>query len=150
MRVAYLLHHSASILVAALAFHPFLHHHGKFFIAIPELSNFFMNPVCILRTDLPYLGKRHPTLLFYVSLAFAASFIICRNIWFPIESIKWWFVMIDLLQHGHPHSTFAIGAYMVANLFFNVLFVAWGKKIFLIGYKLISGKNTNKGDKPLE
>jgi hypothetical protein len=137
-------HHLVTATLGYLGFHPYLHGAGLFFFGIAELSNVPLTIYDIFKYfKAANFQTKYPMLYQLSQVSFALSFIVLRLIIWPIKSWTFWMGSIDLLQKGTAHSNFAVGFFLLANVFLTLLQFLWGWQI--IKFLLPAGKSS--GDK---
>lgn len=120
-------HHLATASLGFLGLAPYLHGAGLFFFGLAEISNIPLTVYDIFKYQVKNGWQESYAGLFKLSqVTFALSFIILRLIMWPIKSWTFWNGSIELLQSGKAHSQFAVGFFLIANIFLTFLQFMWG------------------------
>lgn len=135
-------HHLATASLGFLGLSPYLHGAGLFFFGLAEVSNIPLTIYDIFKYQIKNgWTEKYPILYQASQVTFALSFIILRLIMWPIKSWTFWNGSIDLLQSGKAHSQFAVGFFLLANIFLTGLQFMWGWTIIKM---LLPGSKAKK------
>jgi hypothetical protein len=129
-------HGVTCFLVFYLALHPFLHHVGRFYLGVYELST----PCLHVYKMLQLAGQSNTLLCKTIGILFALIFTAARIICGIPYSLLWGQDMIHLIQTGKAHSVAIVSLYIASNVTLNLLNMMWWGailKIILKGYNLL-------------
>ena len=126
-KIEMLLHHSLAAGLAIAGLHMgFGQYYGLFFMGVTETSS-----LPLVWVDLgkyyPELSKRLPTMNLLAKALFALMFIVVRDVLFIKHSIQLWKDSFEVLGAGTAKFPAVTYGFLVTNLFFNVLQIAWTK-----------------------
>ncbi len=139
-------HHLVTICVQYFGFNGFLNSYAYFFIGFTEISNVFLAIVDIPRF-VPEFSENWPLFYQINKLLFASSFIILRNILWPIISYPCVIDLFQLIKNGNAHSEVVVGLFLFATAVLTYLQFNWGYRLVLLMYKQLSGSGGGSSKK---
>lgn len=140
-----LVHHIATGVVVALAFHPFLHTYAVFYVGLSEISTVPLCIVIALQNDrgVPLLKQKYPTFDTFIGILFSISFLFCRIILWGFYSFYFWQDLLEVLLNNTAHSSGIVIWYLIANAGLSILQVYWLSTILKAVFELF-GPSTSK------
>jgi hypothetical protein len=124
---AYIGHHFACLVLAAMSMHPFCHYYATFFFGLTALSSV---PLALaeLAQACGMVGVQEAC-----RVAFAVLFLIFRTAYWPIESYKYWSDALATLNGRNAHGVHSYPAHLfllLANIGLTGLQFYWTTLIF--------------------
>lgn len=145
-----LMHHALAAALCLAGLHiGFGQYYGLFFMGVTETSS-----LPLVWVDLgkyyPELAKRYSGMDLLAKVIFGLMFIAVRDVLFMKHSITLWKDSFAVLAAGTAKFPGVTKAFLVTNLFFNVLQIAWTKKLLDGLFELINGGGKDEADKDKE